>query len=130
MDQAAVAAEHSCEQMSWDSGWEFGGIILTKDGKYYFTPAQTSKLPSHLDLRVSYTTDYKFVGIYHTHPGSHEMDRWFSTADTQAALSQHVASYIGIQYERGLIRRFTPGQTHVVINYQGEHIARGDVVPE
>ena len=35
LDNAAVAAEQSCEDMSWDSGYEFGGVLLERDGKFY-----------------------------------------------------------------------------------------------
>jgi proteasome lid subunit RPN8/RPN11 len=129
LDQAAVAALYSCEKMSWDSGWEFGGIVLTKDGKYYFTPAQTSKLEAHFDLHVAYSTEYKLVGIYHTHPGRFETSRWFSTQDIQTAGALRVeASYIGVQYENGAVRRFVPGKDRITINYQGEHISLGSVM--
>ena len=112
-DTAAVAAEQSCEQMSWHSGFEFGGVLLEREGKFYYTVAQTSHLPTHLDLHVSFTSEYKFAGIYHTHPGKDEIDRWFSTEDVRVADVFRVPSYIGIEYEHGDVRRYTPGATEV-----------------
>ena len=32
LDQAAVAAEQACEKISFDSGYEFGGVLLERDG--------------------------------------------------------------------------------------------------
>jgi hypothetical protein len=127
MDAAGLAAEAACEPISWHSGYEFGGLILEKDGKFYYTPAQTSKIKNHTDLRVSFTSDYHFVAIYHTHPGHAETDRWFSDVDTRAATVHRVASYIGIEYEHGAVRKFIPGVTHVQHSLEGD-IALGEIV--
>ena len=129
LDNAAVAAEQSCEDMSWHSGYEFGGVLLERDGKFYYSIAQTSRNDVHIDIRFSFTTDYHFVGLYHTHPGNkgEEYTRWFSDADTRAADVHHVPSYIGIQYEHGAVRKYIPGFTRHENGLEG-HIALGEVV--
>jgi hypothetical protein len=128
LDAAAIAAEQACEQISFHSGYEFGGVILERGGRFYYTIAQTSKKTNHLDLRASFTSDYHFAAIYHTHPGTHETDRWFSTADVQAANAHRVVSYIGVQFEQGAVRRYTPNVTKITVTYSGEVIALGEVV--
>lgn len=126
IDNAGLAAEQACEQESFASGYEYGGVLLEREGRFYYTVAQTSHMPTHIDLRVHFTGDYHLVGAYHTHPGSRPTDAWFSNEDTRVASALHLqASYIGIQYEHGAVRRFTPGITHIEIR---SGIALGDLV--
>ena len=127
LDSAAVAAEQSCEDMSWHSGYEFGGVLLERDGKFYYSIAQTSRNNAHIEIRYSFTTDYNFVGLYHTHPGNKEYARWFSDADTRTADVHHVVSYIGIEYEQGAVRKYIPGVTRHENGLEG-YIALGEVV--
>ena len=39
LDAAALAAEQATEKISFDSGYEFGGVLLERDGKFYYTIA-------------------------------------------------------------------------------------------
>jgi hypothetical protein len=126
LDAAALAAEAACAPISFHSGFEFGGAVIERGGKFYFTRATTSHSPQHIDLRVAFSSDYKLAALYHTHPGTHESDRWFSTADVQAANTFRVPSYIAIQYENGDVRRHTPGITPIEHTATGETIALGD----
>jgi hypothetical protein len=134
LDQAAVAAEQSCESMSWHSGNEFGGVLLERDGKYVYSIAQTSGLASHFELRATFTSEYKLVGLYHTHPQGFdgEVTRWFSVEDVRVANTLKVPSYIGVEYERGGVRKFTPGKTATTseprAGFPSGRIALGEVI--
>ena len=131
LDQAAVAAEQACEKISFDSGYEFGGVLLERDGKYYYTIASTSKDPTHFEIRAAFPSTYKLAGLYHTHPGTDEDSRWFSPEDLRVAGVLRVPSYIGVQFENGAVRRFTTGM-HTEIepnaNYKQGRIALGEIV--
>lgn len=110
LDAAALAAEQATEKISFDSGYEFGGVLLERDGKFYYTIAGTSKDPTHLELRVGFPSTYHMVGLYHTHPAGHEGEtsRWFSPEDIRVAKTLRVPSYIGVQYEQGAVRKYIP----------------------
>jgi proteasome lid subunit RPN8/RPN11 len=131
LDQAAVAAEQACEKISFDSGYEFGGVLLERDGKYYYTIASTSKDPTHFEIRAAFPSTYKLAGLYHSHPGTNEESRWFSPEDVRVAGVLRVPSYIGVQFENGAVRRFTTGM-HTEIepnaNYKQGRIALGEIV--
>jgi len=131
LDQAAVAAEQACEKISFDSGYEFGGVLLERDGKYYYTIATTSKLPDHFEIRAAFPSTYKLAGLYHSHPGTDADSRWFSPEDVRVAGVLRVPSYIGVQFENGAVRRFTTGM-HTEIepnaNYKQGRIALGEIV--
>jgi hypothetical protein len=109
MDAAAVAAEQATEPASFLSGYEYGGLLLEKNGKFFYTAATTSHSTTSCNLGAAFTSDYKFVALWHTHPGQHETSRWFSDADTAAATRLKVVSYIGIEFEKGAVRKFVPG---------------------
>jgi hypothetical protein len=134
LDQAALAAEHACESMSFHSGNEFGGVLLERDGRYVYSLAQTSGMPSHFELRASFTSEYKLVGLYHTHPQGFdgEVTRWFSVEDVRVANTLKVPSYIGVEYEHGDVRKFTPGKTATTTEraagYVMGKIALGEVI--
>jgi hypothetical protein len=134
LDAAALAAEHACESMSFHSGNEFGGVLLERDGKYVYSIAQTSGLAAHLDIRASFTSEYRLVGLYHTHPKGFdgEVTRWFSVEDVRVATTLRVPSYIGIEYEHGDVRKFIPGATHTTPEtspgFPSGKIALGEVV--
>jgi Domain of unknown function (DUF4329) len=133
LDAAALAAESACESMSWHSGNEFGGVLLERDGRYVYSIAQTSGLASHLDIRASFTSEYKLVGLYHTHPQGFdgEVTRWFSVEDVRVATTLRVPSYIGIEYEHD-VRKFIPGATRTTLEtspgFPSGRIALGEVV--
>jgi proteasome lid subunit RPN8/RPN11 len=132
LDQAAVAAEQACEKISFDSGYEFGGVLLERDGKYYYTIASTSKDPTHFEIRAAFPSTYKLAGLYHTHPGTDADSRWFSPEDVRVAGVLRVPSYIGVQFENGAVRRFTTGMhTEIEPNanyYKHGRIALGEIV--
>ena len=131
LDQAAVAAEQACEKISFDSGYEFGGVLLERDGKYYYTIASTSKDPTHFEIRAAFPSTYNLAGLYHSHPGTNADSRWFSPEDVRVAGVLRVPSYIGVQFENGAVRRFTTGM-HTEIepnaNYKQGRIALGEIV--
>jgi proteasome lid subunit RPN8/RPN11 len=131
LDAAALAAEQATEKISYDSGYEFGGVLLERDGKFYYTIAGTSKDPTHFDIRVGFTSQYRLAGIYHTHPGKEDTSRWFSPEDVRVAGVLRVPSYIGVQFEGGAVRKFVTGmhtEAEMNANYKPGRIALGEVV--
>lgn len=134
LDQCAIAAEQATEQISFHSGYEFGGVLLEKDGKFYYTIAGTSKQPTHFELRVGFPSTYHMVGLYHTHPQGTEGEtsRWFSVEDVRVAKTLRVPSYIGVEYEQGAVRRYIPNVTRtgpeMNAHYSRGQIALGEIV--
>ena len=131
LDAAALAAEQATEQISYDSGYEFGGVLLERDGKFYYTIAQTNKDTTHFELRVSFPSTYRLAGLYHSHPGTEESARWFSPEDVRVAGVLRVPSYIGVQFEGGAVRKFVTGmhtEAEMNANYKPGRIALGELV--
>lgn len=104
LDEAAVAAEAAA--MILTKHYEFGGVIFTADGKFYFTPAMTSKGTHSINVQARFAGH--LVAIYHTHPGPEESNRAFSEDDVRTAIGMKVPSFIGVMFD-GSVHKFTPG---------------------
>jgi hypothetical protein len=105
---------------------EFGGVILQKDGKFYFTVPYTIHDTAHFQITARFTSDYKFVAIYHTHPGYNSESRVFSGDDVDVATRLHKISYIGLVQDN-TVRVFVPGVTRTGHAY-GQTISEGTLV--
>jgi proteasome lid subunit RPN8/RPN11 len=128
MDMCAQAAEQSIRLVSFGHHEEWVGIILEKDGWYYYSQAQTQHQNARSQFHLAYSMQYRVVASYHTHPGIEEAARWFSTVDIKTAESVPMVSYILDEYD-GSVHRFIPGTDHVTVTVDGERIALGTVLP-
>lgn len=104
LDEAAVAAETAA--MLVTKSYEFGGVIFTAAGKFYFTPAMTSKGTHSINVTARFAGH--LVAIYHTHPGPETSNLAFSEDDVRTSTGMKVPSFIGVMYD-GSIHKFTPG---------------------
>jgi RHS repeat-associated protein len=117
--KAAIAAEkdavgktraaQSGEKKKYE---EFGGWIITKDGKN-FTYTTPVTLGPGVDFRpgsVTVPDGYEGVASYHTHPDPGSWAEGFSPGDIKWAVDNHKNDYVGMAYS-GNVRQFVPGKT-------------------
>jgi hypothetical protein len=70
LEGAAVKAFQLIQTLPGHAFWEYGGVIVIKDGRYYYSafPTTNSKGDRVLvDVKMM-AGGNKLVGIYHTHP--------------------------------------------------------------
>jgi RHS repeat-associated protein len=88
---------------------EWGGWILSKDGKYTYTKPVTFGDPQHFFAdNVSVPSGYTAAAGYHTHPDSTMAGDGFSWQDASWANNHGMNSYLGVSYN-GNVRVLAPG---------------------
>jgi proteasome lid subunit RPN8/RPN11 len=125
LDDAAKAAEAVAMPLS--ASFEYGGVILEHDGRYYFTQPVTSHERTHLTSAAAIPNGYHLAALFHSHPGSDGVGAFFSTTDVSTAEALHVPSYIGVLAD-GTVRRFRPGITPTINNAVAHGISPGEVI--
>jgi hypothetical protein len=111
LDAAALAAEAAAMPLS--DHFEYGGVLIERAGRYYYTLPVTSGSNKELALRFSLPGDVKLAASFHTHPKYGDCDNYFSPTDVDAATRMRLPSYIGALID-GSIHRFVPGRTRTV----------------
>jgi proteasome lid subunit RPN8/RPN11 len=130
MDMAATEALKECIKLS--TKFEYGGVILEWNGKFYFTNPITSKSDKEIGtFRIAFYKGSKVVGLYHTHPPGFNSDI-FSSSDVKFADDKSWVSYIAVINEsKSRVLRYTPGKTSKEIKHhlitEGE-VSDGDPV--
>lgn len=90
---------------------EYGGWVISKDGKFTYTVPVTFGQDSHFYAdNVTVPDGYKAVAGYHTHPDPGSWGEGFSAADMTWADQHHMNSYVGMSYS-GNVRVYVPGVT-------------------
>jgi len=92
---------------------EYGGVVVERSGRYFYTTPVTSHVGTELAFRILIPMDAHIVGMYHTHPRGHinllDIDAlgYFSSNDIAIARSLGVVSYIAEECDR-TVRMFDP----------------------
>jgi hypothetical protein len=70
LEGAATKAFQTIQTLPGHDLWEYGGIIVIKNGKYYFSavPATDKKGDAVLVDVLKLKGDSQLAGVYHTHP--------------------------------------------------------------
>ena len=102
---------------------EFGGWVISKDGKYTYTnPVTFGASGVFYADNVTVPSGYTAVGGYHTHPDPGSWGEGFSVSDMNWAIGHNMTSYVGMSYS-GNVRSYTPGVT----KYNGYGVT-GDLI--
>jgi hypothetical protein len=105
-DEAAIAAIEAINPTSIARNIEHAGRIFKRNGKFFFTPAQTLNRSDDSDPGFK-VPGVENIGTYHTHAGGfNETDEIFSPQDKLKATLGKEISYLGTPYQR--ILKFTP----------------------
>lgn len=107
-DEAAKAAEAAAMPLS--RVYEFGGVIVERNGRFFYTTPTTSGRTGEVKIRALIPVGARLAGLYHTHPGD-SCGEFFSTEDVSTAMQMKLPSYIGVLSD-GSVRRFVPGQAY------------------
>lgn len=92
---------------------EYGGVVVERGGRYFYTAPVTSHRGTELAFRILIPKDAHIVGMYHTHPRGHihlrDIDAlaYFSSDDIEVAKRLGVVSYIAEECDR-TVRMFDP----------------------
>ena len=74
---------------------EWGGCVISKDGKYTYTVPVTFGQDSHFYAsNVTVPDGYSSVGWYHTHPDPGSWGEGFSPGDMNFSECAHVHSHV------------------------------------
>ncbi|MDX6769877.1 MAG: DUF4329 domain-containing protein [Elusimicrobiota bacterium] len=125
VEDAAVAGLR--EAMPLSRSYEYGGAVLSSEGRYYFTEPVTNRRTANIDFSVAVPRGYRLAAIYHTHPDEGDQTDLFSPNDVRQAKALEVVSYIGVMRDR-TVRVFDPlnmnTRRHQV---SGSLVSRGEV---
>ena len=112
MDEAAIAALVAISRPF--SKYEFGGMIVERDGRFYFTVAVSSHSVDSVTFRMLKEPEENVVAVYHTHPIPETMTydnasyaMRFSPADAEYVRASGYVSYIADSRTR-TVRRLEP----------------------
>lgn len=108
LDDAAKAALNEATSLSTVNKTEFGGILLERDGQFFYTAPVSTSETSALDFKARFQHGSNFVGLYHTHPGSQLEAELFSPPDVEIATKLQITSYIGV-LRSNTIHKFKAG---------------------
>lgn len=89
---------------------EFGGLIYELDGKFYYTPPESSGKKGELRIKARVPKGSNLHGVYHTHTKGTEGSDRFSAYDVDIANKLGMPYYMGHTGSRE-VRVFTPGKT-------------------
>lgn len=117
IEEAVIAAFRPLVRPFADT--EYGGAIILRDGKFYYTEAVTLGDRAKLDFRIAKLKSDVVVGAYHTHPfhGSVgelgvKLSRQFSDADMRMAKQLKVLMFIA-EESGNTLRVFDPSAKYV-----------------
>lgn len=127
LNEAAKAAEKVAIGLSVKDGNEWGGLLLLRNGSFYFTDPITDGSRQGVGVRAKIPGDAKVVGGYHTHPGLGNCASRFSSADVDISRHMGVPEYIGVVHD-GSIRRFIPGLDTVDVGVCERGSSAGKVI--
>jgi len=103
---------------------EYGGWVLSKDGKYTYTLPVTFGQDGHFyPSNVTVPSGYGAVASFHTHPDSGSWGEGFSEGDVNWANQNRMNIYVGMSYS-GNVRVYVPGVT----KYNGFNGVTGDLI--
>jgi hypothetical protein len=112
IDEAAIAALTAVSHPF--SRYEFGGMIVERDGRFYFTEAVSTHSVDSVTFRKVKVAYEKVVAVYHTHPipasmlyDSASLAMRFSPADAEYVKASGFISYIADSRTR-TVRRLDP----------------------
>jgi hypothetical protein len=105
LNDAAKAAEAVAMPLS--KVYEYGGVLVERNGKFFFTDPVTSGRVGEIKVRALIPAGSHLAALYHTHPGN-GCGRLFSREDVETATGMRLPSYIGAVAD-GSVRLFAPG---------------------
>lgn len=124
-EDAAIAGLR--EAMPRSRRYEYGGAVLERDGRFYFTAPVTNRRRAHIAFSVVVPARHRIAAIFHTHPDHDTEGEKFSTNDVSQAKELNVVSYLGVLADR-TVRVYDPlnmpTQRH---REPGSLVGRGEV---
>jgi hypothetical protein len=130
IEEAVIAAFRPLVRPFADT--EYGGAIILRGGKFYYTEAVTTGTNSSLDFRLVTQKGDKLVGMYHTHPLESIPNGWsfnkithgFSPSDVELAHRLKVVSFLAEELGDAL-RVIDPTQKYIQgCRYSSKEIAK------
>lgn len=109
----AASEEAIKKALSNSSRYEYGGAVLSFEGKYCYTEPVSENDPENVSFSLNVPAGYKLVALYHTHPFAPDENaacEGFSAADLEVSKALKTRSYIGFVGSKA-IRYYDPNES-------------------